>query len=562
MNEINSTPHQLSVMDRKKNGIYYSPLEVTSILCNWAIKSSEETILEPSFGGCGFLSASRERLKKLECRRPEYNLFGCDNDPQAFEYLKNGFATAGLDRRFLLKDFLQVQPADFTVDKFDVVIGNPPYVSHHNIAAKQREEIRTTEAFNEIPLKSMPSLWAYFVLHSTKFLKHGGRFAWLLPSSFVNADYASVIRAYLRKHFLRSIVLLLEDRIFLTEGTEERTIILLCEGWSESEIEGSLEVGNVADLKSTEAVIQQWDAKTWQGVSYENRINHALLDGPALLSYSEISGSPHTKLLGDLCSIRIGIVTGANKFFVLDERKAMLESIPEQAISFVLAKFHDARGIQLTPSDLEELKRDGKRCLLVDSSCVNKIGTSLKRYLDSFPEEERLNNKTFKKRKLWHQPNDHLTPDAFFSYMQADGPSIALNIARITSTNTIHRVYFKDSISDKLRKATAISIQSTFSQLSAEIEGRSYGSGVLKHEPSEAYRIGLVLPAVSGRTVGVIFNKIDALLRQGLKSKAQALADDFVFANYSHKAKQHHLAVLSQALKDARSRRRRPSKLD
>jgi len=559
MNEINLTSHRASEIDKKKNGIYYSPFDVTSILCNWAIKSSEETILEPSFGGCGFLSSARDRLREVRCQRPEYNLFGCDNDPHAFEYLSRGFAAVQPNGRFLLKDFLQVQPSEFIVNKFDVVIGNPPYVSHHNIPLSQREEIRAILVTSGIQLKSKPSLWAYFVLHSTRFLKPGGRFAWLLPSSFVNTDYASAIREYVRKHFTRSLVLLLGDRIFQAEGTEERTTVLLCEGWSERELEGTLEVGYAPNLKSMGVIVQQWDAKMWRGVNFENRPNHALLEGSALLSYSELSGNPQTKSLRDLCSIKIGVVTGANNFFVLDEKKAKAERIPEYALSHVLAKFNNARGLQLTLADLEELKRDGKRCLLVDTSCINVVCESLKRYLDSFPEEERLNNKTFKKRKLWYQPNDRFTPDAFFSYMQADGPSIVLNTAQTTSTNTVHRVYFKQLISAKVRKAIAISIQSTFSQLSAEIEGRSYGSGVLKHEPSEAYRISLLLPALAAKNIDRVFNKIDKLLRLGLKDKVQAVADEFVFANFPDEAKRHHVDVLSKALRETRARRLRPS---
>lgn len=32
-----------------------------------------------------------------------------------------------------------VKPDDFSVDKFDVVIGNPPYVSMHNMKLEQRQ---------------------------------------------------------------------------------------------------------------------------------------------------------------------------------------------------------------------------------------------------------------------------------------------------------------------------------------------------------------------------------------------------------------------------------------
>ena len=40
-----------------------------------------------------------------------------------------------------------------------------------------------------------------------------------------------------------------------------------------------------------------------------------------------------------------------------------------------------------------------------------------------------------------------------------------------------------------MRRAMCLSLHSSYSQLSAEFEGRQYGSGVLKLEPSEAKRV-------------------------------------------------------------------------
>ena len=44
-------------------GRYYTPEQATRILCLWAIRRSEEKVLEPSFGACGFLEAASNRLK-------------------------------------------------------------------------------------------------------------------------------------------------------------------------------------------------------------------------------------------------------------------------------------------------------------------------------------------------------------------------------------------------------------------------------------------------------------------------------------------------------------------
>jgi hypothetical protein len=70
------------------------------------------------------------------------------------------------------------------------------------------------------------------------------------------------------------------------------------------------------------------------------------------------------------------------------------------------------------------------------------------------------------------------------------------------------------------------SLSSSFA-LSAEAEGRTYGGGVLKLEPSEAER--LLLPRLTPADVGeleAIFGKVDALVRRSRLDEASRIVDD------------------------------------
>lgn len=107
----------------------------------------------------------------------------------------------------------------------------------------------------------------------------------------------------------------------------------------------------------------------------------------------------------------------------------------------------------------------------------------------------------------------------------------------------------------------AVSILSSFSQLSAEIEGRGYGSGVLKHEPSEARRIRVLIPAnLNAEQIAIAFKTVDDLLRKGLRREAQNAADEFVMQEYSPYERLRHVSALRKALAEMRRRRQRPSK--
>jgi adenine-specific DNA-methyltransferase len=81
------------------------------------------------------------------------------------------------------------------------------------------------------------------------------------------------------------------------------------------------------------------------------------------------------------------------------------------------------------------------------------------------------------------------TPDGFVFRQIYDFPRMVLNQAEATSTDTIHRLTCKAAKPEQV-------ISNTYTWLtaaSAEIEGRSYGGGVLELEPTEAER--LLMPA-------------------------------------------------------------------
>jgi hypothetical protein len=113
--------------------------------------------------------------------------------------------------------------------------------------------------------------------------------------------------------------------------------------------------------------------------------------------------------------------------------------------------------------------------------------------LSELSSRERIKNRTFKKRKHWFKPDDLLYPDAFLTYMIHDGPRLVINDAKVNCTNSIHRVYFKNKTNKATKFAVCISLYSSYSQLCAEIVGRSYGSGVLKIEPSAAKDIHIFI---------------------------------------------------------------------
>jgi adenine-specific DNA methylase len=539
---------------QKRRGVYYTPQEMTEVLCGWAIRSRSDAVLEPSFGGCGFVAASIKRLKSLNARQPK--IFGCDIDKTAFRHLAKTIGRKSSPHQFIKADFLTVSPDNFSEKAFDVVLGNPPYVSYHNMFGKQRNAAAAAMKSGELILPKTASLWAHFVAHSLRFLRVQGRMAWLLPSSLLYSEYARILLRHAEKEFRRVVVISIGERLFLSRGTEERTEVLLCDGWKCGPAKGGVEIGYAQSLGEMRTLATRLTEESWNGVPLNGRTGYAFMGTEGRTLFEKIAAGSDILRLRDLAQVAIGIVTGANSFFIINRSIAKSENLSPRCLRPILSKFGIAKGLKLTDSDLQSAADDDQRCMLLNTAKKAIVTGRAGKYLSKFPAALRGQNATFKKRKYWHHPDDDRAPDAFFPYMNHLGPRLLLNGTDATCTNTIHRVFFKEIIETKQRRLAAISILSTFSQLSAEIEGRSYGSGVLKYEPSEASSVMLLMPKnVSRGHIERTLAEIDSLLRHKLYDKARRVADDLVFAHLGSARRTELVKKLEVELAAARRRR-------
>lgn len=526
-------------LSQKELGAYYTPKDITQAICKWAIQGSNEYVLEPSFGGCGFLESAIDRLTQLGCDQPHSYLFGSDIDPKAFDFLSEKLKTLEvLNQRFLQKDFLQISPADFQVTSFHSVIGNPPYISLHNLADDQKKSVMDWRKNHpELKISQRASLWAYFVLHSMQFLNENGRMAWVLPGSFLDTFYGEQLQQILLAKFGFICILTLGERAFIAEGTEERTVVLLCDRFGETtENATSKYCSTLFDLieaLNSPETVEEND----EDIDYTR--------------YQEILHNRNTVSLGGLCSILIGTVTGANNFFVLNPSTVNELRLEDECLNPILAKFNFAKGLDVSNTDLDKWKANDYRCLILHVEDERNASDAVKAYASKFDSKKKEENKTFMKRSCWLAADDKRIPDAFFSYMNDHGPRIVLNEAQINCTNSIHRVFFNLGLEEPVKKLAVISLLTTFSQISAELESRSYGSGVLKIEPTNAKNIRLYIPGNKSKTeITATYKKLNNLMRNGKASEVEQLANEFIFSDVE-------INGLTKTLHKLRERRRR-----
>jgi len=126
-------------------------------------------------------------------------------------------------------------------------------------------------------------------------------------------------------------------------------------------------------------------------------------------------------------------------------------------------------------------------------------------------------------RSPWYVIPEVQPPDAFLLYMALVSPRLVLNYAKAACTNAIHGLWWRQPNGQSRATAIAFAFLTTLTQLSAELEGRSYGGGVLKLEPSEAAR--LALPLNSSIKLGDVPARAEDLCRREQHDEATALAD-------------------------------------
>jgi len=100
-------------------------------------------------------------------------------------------------------------------------------------------------------------------------------------------------------------------------------------------------------------------------------------------------------------------------------------------------------------------------------------------------------------------------------------------MGRLTATNTLYVVRFKNAREREDRAAIGISLLTSRVRREFERHARVYADGLVKFEPTELGRI-LVPIAESRRNASEVFLRATELLLSGMDCEAEALADEWM----------------------------------
>lgn len=538
-----------TVSTKKILGKYYTSSDLAQAMTDWAVRYPNSKVLDPSFGRGVFLSAASETLARLGATLPAWNLYGVDIDGSARAHVASLLSKGAHETNFLTADFLSLRSGDQPSSLFDVVVGNPPFVRSNQIPDNSRRAAKQAILSDGFKICERAGHWAYFLLHSLMFLKTGGRLAMILPSAFLTAQYSTRIRSYISDKFRKASVLVLNDKWF--PDAQESIVILLAEYYFRTLKQVPVKLMNSKrerNLASRLNGSQIYSLKETCKSDWSFLMDRLPSEISVLLRHL-IRGNEYLTQLGELATVRIGVVTGANDFFVLNLSKAQELRVPPKNLMPIVKASRRLKGL-----DYSGDRDENAMSLLVTSSDESSLSESVRAYLQVGKKQGLDRRHKCRTRKPWHLVRRAFVPDAFLHYMSFSVPHVVLNNSPSICTNTIHRLTWKKDLSVEERKAVAVASTTSLAQISFEVQGRSFCGGLLKLEPTKA--LDVVLPKISTSGVGAVYPKVDQLLRMGECEMAVELSDELMLVDHlglsPHFAK--HMRSCWKTLVDHRKR--------
>lgn len=499
----------------KLRGGYYTSERVARWLCAWAIAGKGDRVLEPSCGDGAFVECAAQRLSYLGATRARVSGQVVAVEVIATEGRK---AVERLNKLGISVGANTIAIADFFEwfegrgkKAFDCVVGNPPFIRYQSFPEPARSRaMRIMEQLGLVPNR-LTNIWVPFVAAAVACLGPGGRLGMVLPAELLQVSYASQLRSFLADRFERIEIVACNDLFF--EDAEQEVVLLLASG---ALAEPSSSNPCRIDLFAADTVAEV--------VARNPTVGRAT--GPAkivrhdsekwlkyFLSSSEIGlmrrlrESPTVAPLSVHASVDVGVVTGKNEFFVLTDKSANEHRLREYTLPLIGRASH-LRGAVVTRSEWRKLSGDGERVHLfyVDPKVNGTLSSAGRRYVVMGEEKDFDKGYKCSVRSPWYSVPSVWSPDCFFFRQIYDFPRVVVNECKATSTDTIHRLTCSGP-----RELVATNLYTHLTAASAEIEGRSYGGGVLELEPTEAER--LLMPAKLWR--GLSVEESDRLIRAG-----------------------------------------------
>jgi adenine-specific DNA-methyltransferase len=466
-------------MDKKNTGSYYTPTYLASFISKRVLSHFENrtrmSILEPSVGDGAFIS----ELEKEE----NININLTALDINEVELRRASEKWSKKTASFTRTDFLEYS----ATKQFSVVIGNPPYVRKNILTSNQIElskEIHSNENLTEASVKN---IWTTFLVKSTTLLAKNGVLAFVLPSELLQVKFAEEIREYLKKKFERIEIFTFNDLMFECKGQD--TIVLFAYKKAEQKGEFFTNISSKESLEQNSFVLKNNNLLVESKVKW----THHFLTSDELTFIENLK--KELKTVNDYSDSKPGIVTAANKFFIIDKETEEQYGLSKYTKPIIQKGLFVNGSVVFSDEDIQKLEENKRPTKLLQLNDNDKISKKLREYLDIGELEEIPDRYKCKIRNNWYVvPNISEKPDAFFFKRSHLYPKLLRNNSNAFVTDSAYKVGMRNGYD---LNSFIYSFYNTLTLLLSELDGRYYGGGVLELIPSEFKKLPIPYNEIS-----------------------------------------------------------------
>jgi len=390
---------------------------------------------------------------------------------------------------------LDIRVADFThevppskKDLFNLVICNPPYVRHHHLASDDKVRLKQlAEDRVGINTNGLAGLYCYFLLLSHNWMTKNGIAGWLIPSEFMDVNYGKAIKEYL----LDKVRLLRIHRFDPNNVQFEDCLVSSAVVWFK----------NTKPPKSYQVEFSYGGTLIEPALSRNIHTNILKVENkwtrfPVLDARELAVGAK----LSDLFTIKRGLATGDNSFFILTRDQVEKHDLPEQFLKPILPSPRFLKVTEIEADDNRDPLLEQPLYLLdcdLKEEEIKQDYPQLWTYLQTGKEKQVNTRYLCRTRGLWYSQEKREPPPILCTYMgrsrQKSGGKpfrFILNLSKAIATNVYLLLYPKPLLARAFKNDPELirSVWNALNSISTDNlleEGRVYGGGLHKLEPKE-----------------------------------------------------------------------------
>ncbi|HCA42812.1 MAG TPA: type I restriction endonuclease subunit M, partial [Bacteroidetes bacterium] len=461
--------------NKKRTGSFYTPKIVAEFMVDYVfqkLKGNQRqniNILEPSVGNGIFVKSIFEH-KYLSTNINKFLAI----EKKKIELRKANLHAKTKNYKGINSDFLEFQ--NNNSELFDLVIGNPPYIKKVYLSDKQKNLCQNIHFSAKLSNSKTRNIWTAFLVRCIYFTNLDGILAFVLPSEFLQVNFAKELRTLILKEFERIEIFTFNELLF-SDSKGQDTILLIAERKSANKGVFFCNINKLTDISKREFNLSE-------NINIrESKWTHHHLSSDEVILLEKLK--KQLKTINNYCSSKAGIVTAANDFFIVDIKTVQKYSL-EKFTKKILQKGVFVNGsVVLTKNDFAELISMSKPTFLItlDKNSEIHLNSKINEYLQLGVDKNLKERYKITIREKWYEvPNIGSPPDGFFFKRCNVYPKLVKNDAKVLVTDSAYKISMNDN--NKMEDLI-FSFYNSLTLSFAELNGRYYGGGVLELTPNE-----------------------------------------------------------------------------